>query len=347
MKKLLLIIVLLYLPFTGVMADDALYSGEVVVPGQGDADRLEAVPEALIQVLQKISGQREMPQSEALDEALANAANLLLSFRYRNVERTTPDGDTTRELRLVARFMQTEIDDIVQRAGLPRWRQERPAVQMWVVVDDGTKRELKPLEYAYAWQSMEEVAAMRGLPVSWPELDEEEVQLIDMRLVWGGFTDYLVERGAPADGVAIVAVRRDGPSWNLRWNLASNGQNWSWRSSDQELMFALAQGVHLMVDEISAANAIAASEQGSWTMDMTVGGLHNADDYAACLGYLQGLSLVTSVDVLGVQPGQVRFRLQLNASTGHLVEAFNRGAVLLPADAQIEYDYEFLHFGHD
>jgi hypothetical protein len=346
-KKLLLIIVLLYLPVAGVLADDALYSGEVAIPSQSDADRLEAIPEALIQVLQKISGQRELPLSETLDNAIANAQDLVLSFRYRNAERLSPEGDVIRELRLIVQFMRADIDNIVQQAGLPRWRQERPPVQLWVVVDDGIRRELKPLEYDYAWQSMEEVAVMRGLPVSWPELDEEEVQLIDMSLVWGGFTDYLVERGAPADGVAIVAVRRDGPSWDLRWNLTSNGQHWSWRNSDQELMFALAQGVHLMADETAAANAIAASEQDSWTTELTVGGLRNADDYAACLGYLQGLSLVTSVDVLGVEPGQVQFRLQLNAPTEYLADAFNRGTVLLPTDAQVEYDYEFLHYGHD
>ena len=80
---------------------------------------------------------------------------------------------------------------------------------------------------------------------------------------------------------------------------------------------------------------------------MTVGGLHNAEDYAACLGYLQGLSLVTAVEVLGTEPGQVQFRLQLNASTEYLAEAFDRGAVLLPTGAQSEYDYEFLHYGHD
>jgi len=340
-KKLLLIIVLLHLPFAGVLADDTLYSGEVAVSSQGDAERLEAVPEALIQVLQRISGQREVPLSETLDDALANAGNLVLSFRYRNAERMTPDGDVIRELRLVTQFMQSEIDGIVQRAGLPRWRQERPPVQLWVVVDDGSKREMKPLEYNYAWQSMEEVAAMRGLPVSWPDLDEEESQLIDMRLVWGGFTDYLVERGAPADGVAIVAVRREGPSWNLRWNLAANGQHWSWRNSDQELMFALAQGVHLMVDEIAAANSIAASEQGSWIMDITVDGLHKADDYAVCLGYLQGLRLVTAAEVLGAEPGLVHFRLHLNASLEHLSEALNRGTVLSRSTGGSEYDYEF------
>jgi hypothetical protein len=346
-KKKLLIIVLLQFFFAVAVADDVLYSGEVAVSSQGETDRAEAIPAALIQVLQKVSGQREMPVSPVLEDALANADKLMLSFSYLYPERTGPDGNVKRELRLAIQFMPAEIDRIIRQAGLPRWQRERPAVQIWAVVDDGIKRELKPLEYAYAWESMQDIAAMRGLPLSWPELDEEERQLVDMRLVWGGFTDYLVERWAPADGVAIIAIRREGPLWTLRWNVAGNGQNWAWRNSDQELMFALAQGVHQMADQIAAANSIAATEQGSWTIDLTIGGLVNATNYAECLNYLQGLNLVTAVDVLGAEPGRVQFRLQLNASTEYLEEALNRGTVLLPTGVESEYDYEFLHYGRN
>ncbi len=262
MKIILLIIVTLHLSVAQAVADVNLYSGEVAVASQSEADRNEAIPEALIQVLQKLSGQRELPVSPALDDALNNAPRVLRSYRYSRVDRTAADGTVSQELRLVAQFMQAEVDRIVQQVGLPRWRQERPAVQIWVVIDDGLSRQLKPLRFGYVWESIEEVAALRGLPVSWPDLDEEEVQLIDMRLVWGGFTDYLVERGAPADGVAIIAARREGPQWTVRWNLASSGQNWSWQNTDIELMYALALGIHQMADQIAAANTIAASDQG-------------------------------------------------------------------------------------
>jgi hypothetical protein len=342
MKKILLIFITLHLSVAWAVADESLYSGEVVVPSQGEADRNQVIPDALIQVLQKLSGQREMPFSPALDEALGNADKLLRSFRYKNVDRAGPGGVMTKELRLVAQFMQPEVDRIVQQTGLPRWRQERPAVQIWAVIDDGNTRQLRPVEFTYAWDSMQDIAAMRGLPLSWPELDEEEVQLVDMRLVWGGFTDYLVERWAPADGVAIIAARREGPLWTLRWNVASGEQNWSWRNSDQELMFALAQGIHQMTDQVAAGNTIAASDQGLWTTDVTVGGLNGAGDYVDCLEYLQNLSLVNAVEILGADPGRVHFRLQLNASTEHLSEAFNRGTVLLPSSAGSDYDYEFL-----
>jgi hypothetical protein len=343
MKKLLLTFILLQFSVADVIADASLYSGEVAVPSQSEAERNEAIPEALIQVLQKLSGQREMPFSPALEEALDNADKLLLSFRYQNVERIGPDGVMTGELRLVAQFMPAEVDKVVTQAGLPRWQQERPAVELWVVIDDGSKRVMRPVEFAYAWQSMRDIAHLRGLPVSWPELDEEEEQLVDMRLVWGGFTEYLVERGAPADGVAIIAARRQGPQWTLRWNLAIGDRQWSWRNGDLELMFALAQGIHKMTDLVSSINTIAASEQGLSTVDVTISELNSAEDYADCLEYLQSLSIVTAVEILGADPGRVHFQLQLNATPEYLSEAFRRGTVLLPANRGSEYEYEFLH----
>ena len=343
MKIILLIIVTLSLSVAQAAPAINLYSGEVVVPSQTEADRNRAIPQAFIQVLQKLSGQREIPRSPALDDASNNAARSLRSYRYKKVDITAADGTVTGELRLVAQFMQPEVDRVIQQIGLPRWQQERPDIQIWVVIDDGRNRQLKPLEFDYVWGSMEDVAVIRGLPVSWPELDEEEVQLVDMRLVWGGFTDYLIERGAPEDGVAIIAARREGPQWTVRWNLTSNGQNWRWQSDDLELMNALEEGIHQMADQIAASNSIAASEQGLWTVDISVGELNSAEAYVSCLEYLQDLSLVNVVEILGADPGRVHFRLQLNASAEHLSDAFSRNPVLVPARAGSEYQYEFLH----
>jgi hypothetical protein len=342
MQKILLIIIALHLSLTHAWADTNLYSGEVLVPSQSQADRDAVIPDALIQALQKLSGQRELTVTPVLDEALSNAGRLVRSYRYARVDVTAADGSIVQELHLVVQFMQAEVDLIIQQAGLPRWRQERPEVQLWVVIDDGLNRQLKPLEYEYAWESMERVAAMRGLPVGWPEMDEEEIQLVDMRLVWGGFTDYLVERGAPQDGVAIIAARRVGPQWTVRWNLANGSQNWSWVNSDVNLMYILAEGMHQMADQLAADNTIAVSDQGIWTVDVTIGELNNSNAYVRCLEYLQSLSLVNSVEILGADPGRVQFRLQLNAAREHLSDAFMQGTVLLPARAGSDYEYEFL-----
>jgi len=108
------------------------------------------------------------------------------------------------------------------------------------------------------------------------------------------------------------------------------------------LMFALAQGIHQMTDRIAAENTIAASDQGLWIVEISIGEVKSAEDYAGLLEYLQSLSVVTTVEVVAAKPGRVYFRLQLNASSEHLSEAFSRGTVLLPAKAGSEYEYEFL-----
>jgi hypothetical protein len=342
MKIVLVSIIALHLSVSWAAGPADLYSGEVAVASQTEEDRNQALPEALMQVLQKLSGERELPASAPLDDALNDAARYLRSYRYARVDRSTADGTVNQELRLVAQFMQAEVDRIVQQAGLPRWRQERPSIQLWVVIDDGLGRQLKPITFDYVWETMEDVAAKRGLPVSWPDLDPEAMQLVDMSLVWGGFTDYLVERGAPEDGVAIVAARREGPQWGVRWNLASADQTWTWQTSDIDLQNAMAAGIQQMADEIAAANTIAASDQGAWSVDIDIGGLDDAGAYTTCLNYLQNLSLVNDVEVLGANPGRVQFRLQLNASADHLAETFRQGLVLVPAAALSGYDYEFL-----
>lgn len=342
MIKYLLLLVCLLMSSVHAYAEVDLYAGEVAVASQSEADRSLALPFALTQVLQKLSGLRELPGSSELDSSLNNAAGILVSFRYKSINDIDPDGNPTQKLHLIARFLPTEVDKLVKQNGLPRWPQQRPAVQLWVVVDDGLGRTLKPTEYEFAWQQMETAAAARGLPVVWPELDEEEQQLIDLSLVWGGFTDYLIEKGAPPDGVAIVTAAREGPVWNLRWTLTSGLQNWNWRSADTQLSAALVNGIQQMADEMSSATAIEASEQGQWTLDISVSNLLSAADYSRCLNYLQDVNLVTSVDVLGAEPGQVHFRLQLNASPDYLTEAFRRSAVLTSSGLGARNEFEYL-----
>ena len=342
MNKALAVLVALLFSYTSVFADVDLYSGEVPVASQSVAERDQALPGALAQVLQKLTGLRELPATETLDDNLFNASNMLVSYRYQTVERLNSEGLGSRQLHLIARFLPEEVDRLVQSNSLPRWPQQRPAVQIWVVIDDGLSRVLQPIEYEFAWQAAEQTAAERGLPMMWPQLDDEEKQLIDTSLVWGGFTDYLVEKGAPPDGVAIVAAVREGQTWNLRWSLSNGKQNWSWRSADTQLSTAMISGIQQMADNVSAATAIEASEQGQWTHDITVSNLRGSADYTRCLSYLQDIGLVTTVDILGAEPGLVHFRLQLNASPEYLAQAFSRGAVLVPANSGERDRFEYL-----
>jgi len=94
------------------------------------------------------------------------------------------------------------------------------------------------------------------------------------------------------------------------------------------LQAALTETMQQATDLIAAANTIAASDLGSWAYELTVAGLGGADDYMACLGYLQQLGVVNHVSIVSAQRGTATFRLQLNALPQYLEDVLLGGKFL-------------------
>jgi len=335
-------ILALLLLAAGIFCEEAraldLYSGEALVAARTEQERREAIPVALINVLQKQSGQRELPAAPELDRALADAARMVLAFHYTERQRLLPDGSALGETWLVASFSPEAVDRLTRDLGLPRWRQERLPLSFWVVVDDGQGRRLMPIEYGYAWDGLQWVAAHRGLPIRWAETGPEPVSPSELRLLWGGFTEQLQPARPGSGGVVVIAARRLGPDWHLRWSYDSGLETVGWHSEDRDLSFALADGIHRLVELIAARDSIrgdggfeAAQAQ------LLISGLGGPADYARCLAYLEKLSLVDQVAVQLARPGQVGFRLSLNAEPRYLVEILRRDGVLTPGNEPGEY----------
>ncbi|MEE4172976.1 MAG: DUF2066 domain-containing protein [Xanthomonadales bacterium] len=311
-----------------VLAKDDLYTGIVPVTGQGEAERREALPEALRHVLLKLSGERELPASPALEAALARASRSLVAFGYREAVRTLPDGTESTELQLVANFLPSSADDLVRDLGLRRWRVQREPVVLWPVVDDRIGRTLMPPEYRYELDRMAEVAESRGLPVEWPGLPEELMAEVDVQLLWGGYTDQLVGPGSNSQGVAIIAARREGGLWDLRWTYGDATHSNSWRSRAPDLQTALDDGMNELVDLVASLNAIAPSGQGVFSTELLLVDLRGSADYARSLAYLESLGLVEGVEVLSIGPAGLRLKLDLNAEPSYLQGVFRQDGVL-------------------
>ena len=66
-------------------------------------------------------------------------------------------------------------------------------------------------------------------------------------------------------------------------------------------------------------------------------GLGGAGDYERCLTYLQQLSVVNQVAVVSAQPGNVTFRLELNALPQYLEETLLGGQFLEFDEDELNY----------
>ena len=321
----------------------SLYTGETPVSDQSAGQLDRGIPLALAQVLHKLSGLRDFAEHPGLDPetlkaGLRDARSMAVTFYYRNYNVHLPDGTTSPELRLLAEFSKPAVDRLAQGLQLPLWKPERKPLTAWLVVDDGTERAIFPIELEYAWEAMASVAQSRGLPLVLPQPGPEGQFGVDEQLLWGGYTEELAEAGMT--DVLVIAARREGPEWNARMNLEYQGQSWSWRSRDVAIEVALAEGMHLAVTNIATANSIAAADRGSSSLEITVTGVQNADDYARCLAYLDGLSVVEQVRVLRAGPGRVRLDLGLNALPEHFAAAVASGGVLVLQAADGEYSLQ-------
>jgi len=336
MRKILLILLLTWLPVTSIQAAKIdIYTGEAMVGSKEAGERRRAVPQALKNVLQKFSGLSSFEEYPQVEPALGNASSILVSFYYRNVETVFADGSEGDELRLVAKFSENSVDELARKLQLPLWQTEREPTDIWVVVDNGLDRRIMPVEFAYTWEAMSNVAATRGFPINWPVADEEGRYLIDAQLLWGGYTEDLgIGHGSSA---MIVAARREGLEWGVRCNLTYGSQNWTWRVQDIDLQAALTQSMQEAVNLVAAANSIAASDLGTWMHDLTVAGLEGADDYERCLGYLQQLSVVNQISVVSAHQGSVTFRFELNALPQYLEETLLGGRFLEFDEDELNY----------
>lgn len=319
-------------------ADVDVYTGAAKVADTSVAERNRALPLALANVLQKYSGLRSLEDVEGAAEATAMAPGILVTFYYDNFELPLADGRLLEERRLLARFTPSSVDELARELRLPFWRPSRPALELWVVVDDGRGRSVMPLELDYLQNVLDDVAQNRGQPLLWPRPDEDGMYPVDMQLLWGGYTEELAS--ATGVGVLILAARREGVEWGVRANLGFRGKHLSSRLRDIDLERALTEGLQWAIDGVAANSAIQADELFASSRDVIVSGLNSAADYQACLAYLQGLSVVDSVTVSAARPGEVTFVLSLNALPQYLLEYFERDGLLVPSEDGAAWLYE-------
>ncbi|HET9189719.1 MAG TPA: DUF2066 domain-containing protein [Rudaea sp.] len=98
---------------------EGLYTGQVPVNTQSDAERAEALKSALAQVVVKLTGgDNAVLARPEVAQAVANAANFVQQYQYAQDVATTADGKPQVRLSLVAQFDRTAVDKLVSDLGL-------------------------------------------------------------------------------------------------------------------------------------------------------------------------------------------------------------------------------------
>jgi len=359
-KFLSLVVVWLFIPAaTMALPVEGLYSHEVAVVNQSDAERNRAFREALEAVLVKVTGDPGWLQNSRLQQALSSAQDFVEAIEYRSeiVPVTDVDADVTavalpqmatQEYINVA-FARSLIDPLLANAAIPVWDSNRPSVLVWMALQDdsGSRLLLSEETNADIITFMEEFSSERGIPIMFPVLDFEDSRNLNADMIW-----------SLDDGAVTRASERYAPDSILvgRLHMASTGELvglWQFIFQDQiEVFDSVNTDLRAYIDEpldaitrqLAEHFSIVASLDGNQKVRLRIEGIRSLSAYAELSNYLQSLVLVDRVAVAHMQGDILELDLTLLGSQQQLGELLGLDRNLLPLEQPLITGSAFLSY---
>lgn len=298
----------------------SLYQGIVPVPDQSEESRKKAADAALMQVLEKVSGNAGKAQKAMKKAGQGKAADMMSSHSYER-QLVAENGGMVEKWMLLASFKKSAVNSLLGSSGVVRWPNPRPAPVVWLAIDDGRGARLVSSSSSRAVSSLTSSIQQRGLNVVYPLMDaQDQVTATDL---WQGNFAAVSQGTKRYPGQLSLAGKmfRDSGGWQAQWALLENSKVLkSWKASNSDAQAVLRSGAE------GAANTLAAryredildGQGGSYSI--WVADLDSARDYSALLVYLRSLPIISKLHVEEARPNAVKLRLQLKTS----LESFER-----------------------
>lgn len=325
---------LLSLPLSAITVN-GLYQTSVVVTDESAAVRVGATQRAMQQVLVKLSGDSNIATMSGAEEIIKRAQQFVQQFRYKRAV-TTKIG-VQGETELLVKFDETALNNEIRNYALPLWGQERPAVLVWMALDNAAGRNIVSMEdNPDIIELVDATAANRGIPLLFPLMDLEDTGRMNISDLWGDFEQPIVAASAryQSDAIAVGRITQGGTAgWQTQWTLYMDQQVSRWSTQNIDVAPALKEAINLLADAL-AERYVNSGSSGTELFEIEVSNITTHDDYARTLTYLETLQSVTQVMVKSVMPEQVKFALVSHGGQDALDRAIRLGNVLKQSGQQ-------------
>jgi hypothetical protein len=314
---------------------DSLYQSDVVVNARGDAaERNKAFTSGLEDVLVKLTGRANTPQNPAIRRRIQNTQSLVEGWAYQ-----TRVVDGAEQLYLQIHYFQPEIQRLLDDAGIALWPANRPPTLVWLVTQSESAEpslvDPEDASEAEVYQALQAAAARRALPLRLPFVDEQDRSELSAEQVWN--MDALALRAASQryGSESVLALRL------LRTSAGTTYAKATYLFRDRVLELerrdrpesefldaAAALVAEALADTFAVRLSAAASDSSSVMLE--VSGVRGVADYAALLRYLDGLAVVSKVQVLAATGDRLTLQLSAGGQLRQLLETLALERKLVP-----------------
>lgn len=216
MRSLALLSLLLMALPTMAMTKVNVFEVEQPIEEQAEDATIEAEEvaqrAAMEQVIFRATGDKGSLNNEVVQKGIQRSGRFISQTSISSVV----DQDV---LRVV--FNSTQIQALLAQANIPYWPEERETLLMWVVEEEGYSRNIAWDQMAKpTMEKLKALAAERGLPLTIPVGDIQDLSSIEATSLWGDFRNDISAASLryPADAVVVIKIQGNNNK-RVRWTL--------------------------------------------------------------------------------------------------------------------------------
>ncbi|EJV0368153.1 DUF2066 domain-containing protein [Vibrio vulnificus] len=298
-----------------------IYRTEVAIDSTKDKGEELARQQAMKQVIVRASGYQDSVDNPVVTKALQSSARYVSQLSYGK------EGDV---MTLKLLFNDAQIRSLLTQAQLPFWPTNRNNLLVWLVEEQNYDRKIV-WEHSASRISdqLKQAARDRGLPLTLPVGDFDDITGIEVSDLWGGFAKpiSLASGRYPVDGVLVIRAQGN----SLRWNLYDQSPGAIARSNVAPVTGsanggdAATQLINAVADFYAKRSAVVVLGESSESVVVKFLNINNAIDFFTLEKTLTSLNSVANLDVLEIKGNELMLRVHLLASQ----EAFEQEATKL------------------
>ncbi len=341
---------------------EGLYEAEVPVARQTDSERDRVLPLAFQQVLIKVVGQRQL-DPDVVKSLSRNVSRFTQQFRFKvnsewreyqdSLTAPTALGWTSsnraddvalasevdvvvppKPYLLWVRFGESMVNQALMDAALPIWGKERPALLLWLVIEQSGERTLLGGELLPELQSqVVKISQQRGVPLWLPLLDFQDQQNITVSDLLGGFEEPIFEASKryQPDKIAVGRLQQLNETvWRVQWQLLGDDQSSAIYQESPGLEAGLEEGLNLLLDQLGGRFAQYLDVNQKNKILLRIHGVTDLAAYARVTEYLSGLDVVKNVFVKEASAGTLLVELEALGDRGVVERLLALGRQLRP-----------------
>ena len=288
------------------LAADEFFAEAVAVEDRSNGELARAAGDALTRVFVRVSGDEQILDEAAFNEAVQNAQSHVLLYSYQDDQ----DGGT----RIFFEFDDAFVRSLFRDHSILYWEQRRPPLVIWLALDEPFSRRFaaRSDDVELLAPSLERLE-LRGVEARFPLLDLADSAALSVNAIWERDFDQ-VRRASARYGTEHALVGRwidlsDG-SKLVDWYYVGPKQSENLQFRATELSDIWDRGIDLAVDAMRDSLAVTLQQfEMSEAIAVSVKGVKSYADYRAISSVFDELGQLVDLRIDSLNSDTVIYRV--------------------------------------